>query len=119
MVQTTEFGRGIMSQSAMAGHILCEHVPAEPLRTRDDYLKFVSQQAHAALHPAAALRDAWESRVSWDGLASLDATVEVIVHALRTVGIEVTLTEVPPSSRVDVSYRAEALPNDEADMAFI
>lgn len=45
-----------MSQSAMAGHILREHVPAEPLHTRDDYLKFVRQQAHAALHPVGTCK---------------------------------------------------------------
>lgn len=65
------------------------------------------------------LRDAWESKVSWNGLASIDPIVEVIVDTLRTVGIEVTLTEVPPGSRVDVPYRAETLPNGEADMAII
>ncbi|WP_194787552.1 hypothetical protein [Pseudomonas sp. UFMG81] len=66
-----------------------------------------------------ALRDAWETRTSWNGLTSLDPIVEVIVDALRTAGIEVTLTEVPPGSRVDVPYRAETLPNGEADMAII
>lgn len=65
------------------------------------------------------LRDAWESKVTWNGLASIDPIVEVIVDTLRTVGIEVTLTEVPPGSRVDVPYRAETLPNGEADMAII
>ncbi|SEQ76010.1 hypothetical protein SAMN05216600_109156 [Pseudomonas cuatrocienegasensis] len=67
----------------------------------------------------SALQDAWGKRTSWNGLASLDPIVEVIVDALRTVGIEVTLTEVPPGSRVDVPYRAETLPNGEADMAII
>ncbi|SDY04722.1 hypothetical protein [Pseudomonas sp. NFACC08-1] len=65
------------------------------------------------------LRNAWETRTSWSGLASLDPIVEVIVDALRTVGIEVTLNEVHPGSRVDVPYRAETLPNGEADMAII
>lgn len=43
----------------------------------------------------SALRDAWEKRTSWSSLASLDQIVEVTVDALRTVSIEVTLTEVP------------------------
>ncbi len=66
-----------------------------------------------------ALRNAWETRTSWSGLTSLDPIVEVIVDALRTVGIEVTLNEEHPGSRVDVPYRAETLPNGEADMVII
>lgn len=66
-----------------------------------------------------ALRDAWETRESWDGLASLDSIVDVIVNALQTAGIDITLSQLPPGSRVDVPYRAETLPNGEADMAII
>lgn len=66
-----------------------------------------------------ALRDAWETRESWDGLASLDPIVDVIVNALQTAGIDITLSQLPPGSRVDVPYRAETLPNGEADMAII
>jgi hypothetical protein len=33
-----------------------------------------------------ALRDAWETEEFWNGLASLDLIVEVIVNALRTAG---------------------------------
>lgn len=68
---------------------------------------------------STALRNAWETRTSWSGLSSLDPIVEVIVDALRTVGIEVTLAEGHPGSRVDVPYRVETLPNGEADMAII
>lgn len=56
LVQATEFGRHIMSRSSMAGHILGGHVPAEPLRTRDDYRKFVRRKAHAALHPVGTCK---------------------------------------------------------------
>lgn len=75
MIQATEFGRHIMSRSAMAGHILREHVPAEPLRTRDDYLKFVRQQAHAALHPVGTCK------MGVDEMAVVD-------NELRVYGIE-------------------------------
>ncbi|MDR6609008.1 GMC family oxidoreductase N-terminal domain-containing protein [Pseudomonas synxantha] len=56
MAQATEFGRHIMSQAALAEHIKREHVPAEPLRTRDDYRRFVRQHAHAALHPVGTCK---------------------------------------------------------------
>ncbi|EJM42593.1 choline dehydrogenase-like flavoprotein [Pseudomonas sp. GM33] len=56
MAQATEFGRHIMSQAALAGHIQREHVPAEPLRTGDDYRRFVRRHAHAALHPVGTCK---------------------------------------------------------------
>lgn len=67
----------------------------------------------------SALRGIWETRESWDGLASLDPIVDVIVSSLQTAGIVITLNQEPPGSRVDVPYRAETLPNGEADMAII
>ncbi|WOE78877.1 hypothetical protein RZO07_26910 [Pseudomonas protegens] len=66
-----------------------------------------------------ALREAWDCRESWDGLASLDPVVQVIIDALRTAGIELTLAQGSSSSHVSVPFTAETLPNGEADMAMI
>jgi choline dehydrogenase-like flavoprotein len=87
MVQATEFGRHIMSQSAMAGHILREHVPAEPLRTHDDYRKFVRQQAHAALHPVGTCK------MGVDEMAVVDNTLRV--HGIE--GLRVADNSIAPS----------------------
>ncbi|MDH0733227.1 hypothetical protein N5F23_21170 [Pseudomonas sichuanensis] len=65
------------------------------------------------------LRDVWETRESWDGLASLDPIVDIIVNALRTAGLDVNLTSDPPGSSVSAPYRAETMPNGEADMVII
>lgn len=68
MVEATEFGRYILAQEAMAGHILREHVPAQPLRNREDYRRFVRQQAHAALHPVGTCKMGSDERAVVDSM---------------------------------------------------
>jgi hypothetical protein len=67
----------------------------------------------------AALRDAWDSRLDWNGLEGVDGIVRVIVAALAAAGAVVTLSQSGNGSRVDVPFSAETMPNGEEDMAFI
>jgi hypothetical protein len=66
-----------------------------------------------------ALRYAWDTRESWNGLKGVDGLVIVIVEALAISGAIVTLSENEPGSRVDVPFTAATMPNGEADMAII
>lgn len=75
MAEATEFGRHILAQEAMARHILREHVPAHSLRTRADYIAFVREQAHAALHPVGTCKMGMDSSA-------------VVDPSLRVYGIE-------------------------------
>lgn len=65
------------------------------------------------------LRTAWEIRTSWKGLSGVDGIVEVILDALLTAGVEVTLSQASPGSSVRAPFTAETMPNGEADMAIL
>jgi choline dehydrogenase len=56
MADAVAYGREIMSQPALKKFIRNEYIPAEPLRTRADYIAFVRKEAHAALHPVGTCR---------------------------------------------------------------
>lgn len=87
MVEATEFGRHILAQEAMAGHILREHVPAQPLRSREDYRRFVRQQAHAALHPVGTCK------MGSNDLAVVDSVLRV--HGVE--GLRVADNSIAPT----------------------
>jgi len=87
MAQATEFGRHIMSQAALAGHIQREHLPAETLRTQDDYRRFVRQHAHAALHPVGTCK------MGTDASAVVDS--ELRVHGIA--GLRIADNSIAPS----------------------
>lgn len=57
------------------------------------------------------LRVAWETRKSWEGLSGVDGIVNVILAALLTAGVEVTLSQAPPGSRVYAPFTVETMPN--------
>ncbi|WP_406227086.1 hypothetical protein ACI7YU_18665 [Pseudomonas siliginis] len=65
------------------------------------------------------LRAAWETRKAWDGLAGVDGIVDVVLDALETVGVELSLNQEPPGSTVCAPFTAESMPNGEADMEII
>lgn len=65
------------------------------------------------------LRAAWNTRKSWDGLAGVDGIVSVIVAALATAGVELSLSQDPPGSTVHAPFTVETMPNGEADMEII
>jgi choline dehydrogenase-like flavoprotein len=87
MAQATEFGRHIMSQAALAGHIQREHMPAEPLHTPDDYRRFVRQHAHAALHPVGTCK------MGTDAMAVVDNQLRV--HGID--GLRIADNSIAPS----------------------
>ncbi|WP_205860665.1 hypothetical protein [Pseudomonas viridiflava] len=86
------------------------------LETRCAFDKQIGAHLPALL---GALREAWDCRNSWDGLASLDPVVQVIIDALRTAGVELTLAQGDSGTRVSAPYTAETVANGEADMAMI
>ena len=65
------------------------------------------------------LRTAWETRKSWSGLSGVDGITDIILDALLTAGVEVTLSQGLPGSFVRAPLTAETMPNDEADMATV
>ncbi|WP_435609785.1 GMC family oxidoreductase [Pseudomonas knackmussii] len=78
MAEATEFGRHIMAQAVIAKHIRREYIPSEPLRSREDYRRFVRKEAHAALHPAGTCR------MGDDDLAVVDSQLRVRgIYGLR------------------------------------
>lgn len=87
MAEATEFGRHIMAQQVIARHIRREYVPSEPLRTREDYRRFVRKEAHAALHPVGTCR------MGTDELAVVDSQLRV--HGVE--GLRVADNSIAPN----------------------
>jgi choline dehydrogenase len=84
MADAVEFGRHVMSQPALAPHILREYVPEKPLKTRAEYAAFVRSQAHAALHPVGTCR------IGSDAAAVVDPDLRVRgVQGLRVADASV------------------------------
>jgi choline dehydrogenase len=71
MAEAVEFGRFIMSQPVIAQYIRREYMPSTPLFTRADYVKYVHQEAHAALHPVGTCR------IGTDDMAVVDPGLRV------------------------------------------
>ena len=59
----------------------------------------------------SALRDVWETRHDWSGLAGVDPIVQSLLEVFAQGGIIVTLSEDNPGSRVDAPFTAETMPN--------
>jgi len=54
-----------------------------------------------------ALRQAWESRLSWNGMHGVDRVVDVLLQAMRDAGVDVQLSEGLPGTRLDVPFTSE------------
>jgi choline dehydrogenase-like flavoprotein len=87
MADAVEFGHDIMAQSAIAPHILREFSPEKRLRTRADYIEFVRQDAHAALHPVGTCK------MGGDPLAVVDTNLRV--HGIK--GLRVADNSIAPN----------------------
>ncbi len=62
LVEATKLGQNIMGQSALRQFIQAEILPGRDLRSKDDYQKFVYENAQGALHPSGTCKmgtDEW------------------------------------------------------------
>jgi hypothetical protein len=65
----------------------------------------------------AAFRDAWNSRLTWDGIAGVDGISAAIIKGFALSGVDLILRE--SGSEVRVPYSADTMPNGDLDMAII
>jgi hypothetical protein len=76
------------------------------------------------LYPAVpivhdALREAWETRHDWQGIAGVSGIVGALQQAMQIAGIELRLSEEGEGTSFHVPYTAATMPNGEADMEII
>jgi choline dehydrogenase-like flavoprotein len=85
-VAGVKLGETIMRQPALAKYLRRAHLPAKPLRTRQDYEAFVRGHAQGALHPSGACR------MGTDDMAVVDPFLRV--HGID--GLRVADTSIMP-----------------------
>lgn len=63
-----------------------------------------------------ALRQAWETRLDWQGMNGVDGIVNALQHAMELAGVQLRLNEEGDGSMIHAPFTADTMPNGEADM---
>ncbi|WP_343315359.1 GMC family oxidoreductase N-terminal domain-containing protein [Brucella sp. BE17] len=79
MAEGVRFGQEIMSQPSLQKVLKREHLPGYPLKTKDDYRRYVLEQANGALHPVGTCR------IGEDEMAVVDPQLRV--HGIANLRI--------------------------------